>query len=343
MAVPPSQGDLVAKITLHKDRHWLFHGYVTPFIFLYAFWLYFTLFITDLPYEACVIALVAIFLVQVLLALCCMWSVWFFAIMTCFEVQDIKEATVARFVPTPNNGSPELIKIKRKKSSGQIWCHFQKLKYVWDRDKKTFRGLDFPTDQSFNYYLEWKGHEEETNLAEQEQHYGNNTVDMSIPDFGELFRERATAPFFVFQVFCVGLWCLDEYWYYSVFTLMMLVMFECTLVKQQMRNMSEIRNMGNKPYQVQVYRCRRWRSISSDQLVVGDIISISRSQNDNLVPCDLLLLRGQCIVDESMLTGESVPQMKEPLENANKKDAWLKEETDGKLNMLYGGTKVTNT
>jgi cation-transporting ATPase 13A3/4/5 len=48
-------------------------------------------------------------------------------------------------------------------------------------------------------------------------------------------------------------------------------------------------------------------TISSKDLVPGDVAVIP---NENIMPCDMILLNGSCVINETMLTGESAVVVK---------------------------------
>nr|CAH8841422.1 unnamed protein product [Trichobilharzia regenti] len=336
----------IANVELYSLRPLLFHGYILPFVLLYAIWVgYWTSVLGFYEYmELGFIVVAAIGFVQIIVCLCCHWFVGFECLMTCRKQTSVAASEYVKVVPTPNTGYPMLVKIEKQKGklAGETVYsfHFQRLKYTFKTDEKSsFHPVEFPVDWDMRSYLSWRGYETVEQQLNAQQKYGINELHLDVPSFAELFKERATAPFFVFQVFSVGLWCLDNYWVYPVLVLGLLCLFEASLVQQQLKNMSEIRSMSEKPYNIHVYRQKKWTRIRTDQLVAGDIISISESDQKYCIPADVLLLRGTCIVDESMLTGESVPVSKDPCETL-KADEHFTFDEGHKNQILFGGTKV---
>ena len=52
------------------------------------------------------------------------------------------------------------------------------------------------------------------------------------------------------------------------------------------------------------------KDVDSTELVPGDVVEIPENCS---IPCDICLLTGSCIVNEAMLTGESIPVIKNAL------------------------------
>ena len=163
-------------------------------------------------------------------------------------------------------------------------------------------------------------------------------MNIPIPKYIDILKEQLLEPFFIFQVFCVILWCLDEYWYYSLFTLFMLLFFENMNTLQRHKNIKMFREMTREPKYIHVYRSKKWFKIFDNELLPNDLVAIEPTKENDSLPCDILLLEGNCVVDESMLTGETTPQFKENISYLKEND--IISIKHSKRNILFGGTKV---
>lgn len=78
--------------------------------------------------------------------------------------------------------------------------------------------------------------------------------------------------------------------------------------------------------------------MSSSELVPGDLIMVP---NSGIIPCDAVLLQGESIINEAMLTGESTPFIKYALPNTKQiLGEFSVENTFQSKHLLFSGTEV---
>jgi cation-transporting ATPase 13A1 len=319
---------MLDSITLYRSRPTEWHVYSMPSLIIYIFWSWVKAQNLDFlkPPEFGWMFFILCVSLHALLFLVCQWSVSAKALFTCSRVDDPR---LADCVLANHNGFTELCKLIKNKD---IHFLFQKEKFILD--DKEFKKLKYLDSGDIRHFKSLSG------LSVKSSHmelYGLNRFDVPIPSFQALFKEHMVAPFFIFQVFCVCLWFLDEMWYYSLFTLFMLIVFEATVVFQRLKTLQEFRSMSIPPYDIYAYRDKKWSLIRTDQIFPGDLCSIKRDA-DNPVPADFLILDGNCIANEAMLSGESTPQLKESIRLRHDTD--LFDWDSDKAHILFGGTKL---
>ena len=176
----------------------------------------------------------------------------------------------------------------------------------------------------------------------REQVFGRNIIEIEQKSILQLLIDEAFHPFYVFQLASLILWSLDEYYYYAVcIFLISLVSITTTLVETK-STMKRLRDISRFECTTRVLRSGFWQPVMSSELVPGDVYEVSDPYLSQF-PCDSLLLAGDCIANESMLTGESVPVSKVPATNQTLHDLDLVATSvapEVAKHFLFCGTKI---
>uniref|UniRef100_A0A7N8Y9K0 Polyamine-transporting ATPase 13A3 n=1 Tax=Mastacembelus armatus TaxID=205130 RepID=A0A7N8Y9K0_9TELE len=159
-----------------------------------------------------------------------------------------------------------------------------------------------------------------------------------------LYLHQVLNPFYIFQLFSVILWSIEDYYYYAATIVLMSVISVGTSLYTIKKHHVMLHNMVAAHSVVRVSVCRGnkdFEEAMSTELVPGDVIIIPA--NGMIMPCDAVLISGTCIVNESMLTGESVPVTKTSLPSSGEDAASTYNVEDHKRHILFCGTHVIQT
>jgi cation-transporting ATPase 13A2 len=138
-------------------------------------------------------------------------------------------------------------------------------------------------------------------------------------------------------MYSVILWAFEAYWYYAGAIVVIAAVSIVQSLRETRRRMTEMAALARWDAPVCVWRDGAYVTISSTRLVPGDIVKIETG----VLPCDLSLLEGGCVVNESMLTGESVPCVKVGVQwPVNRKGDAIMPLTADPRHVLYAATKV---
>ncbi|KAG8445134.1 hypothetical protein GDO86_010050 [Hymenochirus boettgeri] len=197
------------------------------------------------------------------------------------------------------------------------YFRFQKIKYVWLISQNTF--------QKVGKIL-----------------CGPNVIETEVTPVWKLLFKEVLNPFYLFQAATLSLWIAEGYIEYSVSIIIMTLISIIFIVFDLRQQSVKLNRMVESTHSCSVTVVMRNGDhcvVESRQLVPGDLIVIPREEF--FLPCDCILLKGSCIVNESMLTGESVPVTKIPLDSTSSSTPWKTHSgEDYKKHVLFCGTEV---
>ncbi|CRH00629.1 cation transporting P-ATPase, putative [Plasmodium relictum] len=212
-------------------------------------------------------------------------------------------------------------KVKVRTNEKNIrYFFFRSMKYVYNEKKDAFYNISHSINEKvnnldFNYILK-KGGLNNNEIINNINEYGYNNIHLEFYSFFKNLKRELLDGIYMFQLFITY---KNFFWKEMITSLIWLIISMLTVIKKIFKNQNNKKEIyeniqANNNTMVTVYRNSIVQQIPSNNLTIGDIIIITSKMT---IPCDCLLLTGNALVDESLLTGESRPMKKICISNLN--------------------------
>ncbi|KAH9255209.1 hypothetical protein BASA81_006649 [Batrachochytrium salamandrivorans] len=173
---------------------------------------------------------------------------------------------------------------------------------------------------------------------------GPNTIPLYLPSLAGQTFEEFTSPFYAYQVTIYLIWIYWTYWFVGLVLLAIVLLSGLGQIYIKRRSLLEVHNLAKHRDGVSILLPGEKEFTSHETahgLTPGDVVKVDGGGRWT-VPADLVLCQGSCAVDESGLTGESMPRSKTalpPSRGGGDNDDNDEEEIPSQC-LLYAGTLV---
>ncbi|XP_054705791.1 polyamine-transporting ATPase 13A2 isoform X3 [Grus americana] len=237
--------------------------------------------------------------------------------------------------------SRDTIRLHEKEEKNTLRYYlFEGMRYIWIDRRQAFCKVSVLDDgwTCADLHLSQAGLDQQDHNTRRKI-YGPNVIEVPVKSYARLLVEEVLNPFYIFQVFSIVLWVCDAYYYYAACIFLISTVSLGLSLYETRKQSSTLQKMAKMSVGVRVRRPGGEEMVvSSADLVPGDCISLPA--DGMLVPCDAALLTGECMVNESMLTGESVPVMKTPLPAGGQAAGTVYSPEEHRRHTLFCGTQV---
>lgn len=238
------------------------------------------------------------------------------------------------FFPHSRQGYEETVNV-HSTAEGVRFLEFQHLRYTYDDVEGKFIPGSIVLPDSYDKILSDSQGLSNAEYARRLDIVGRNAIEVEMPSLPTSVVDEFFSFFYIYQLMCYYVWYFTDYIWVSVLNTVVILLAAGFNIYAKRSMFASVVQMTHYVSEVTVKREGAWKTIKSSDMVPGDLVRVAENWE---LPCDLVIVKGSTVCDESMLTGESMPVQKFPLPD-DSSDVY-DPEGNGKKYTLFSGTRT---